>query len=81
MRGFFNFVVASATAFIGLSVANPIPITVDPGSEGDIIMTSGNTLNGTIYPSSLTNTASLQLSLQNNLGDNGKSFYPLPSHA
>lgn len=79
MRGFFNLAVASATAFMGLSVATPLPITVDPGSPGDIIMTSGNTLNGTSYPSNLTNTASLQLSLQNNLGDNGKCL--LPSHA
>ncbi|KAK7984702.1 hypothetical protein PG988_002324 [Apiospora saccharicola] len=75
MRGFFNLAVASATAFIGLSVATPVPITqVDPGSAGEIIMTSGNTLNGTIYPSKLTNTASLQLSLQNNLGDNVNAY-------
>ncbi|KAK8016689.1 hypothetical protein PG993_014878 [Apiospora rasikravindrae] len=74
MRGFFNLAVATATAFIGLSVATPIPITVDPGSAGDIIMTSGNTLNGTIYPSTLTNTASLQLSLQNNLGNNVNAY-------
>ncbi|KAK7961943.1 laminaripentaose-producing beta-1 3-glucanase [Apiospora aurea] len=74
MRGFFSLAVASATAFIGLSVATPIPITVDPGSEGDIIMTSGNTLNGTMYPTTLTNTASLQLSLQNSLGDNVNAY-------
>ncbi|KAK8061896.1 glycoside hydrolase family 64 protein [Apiospora phragmitis] len=74
MRGLFNLAVASATAFLGLSVATPLPITVDPGSAGDIIMTSGNTLNGTKYPSKLANTASLQLSLQNNLGDNVNAY-------
>ncbi|KAK6821085.1 hypothetical protein PG987_015485 [Apiospora arundinis] len=74
MRGFLNLAVASATAWIGLSVANPIPITVDPGSAGDIIMTAGNTLNGTSYPTNLTTSDSLQLSLQNSLGDNVNAY-------
>ncbi|KAK8104355.1 uncharacterized protein PG998_011388 [Apiospora kogelbergensis] len=76
MRGFFNLAVASATALIGLSIANPIPVTQvdDSGSGSDIIMTAGNTLNGTLYPTNLTTSDTLQLSLQNNLGNNVNAY-------
>ncbi|KAI0382544.1 glycoside hydrolase family 64 protein [Hypomontagnella monticulosa] len=79
MRGFFNFAVATAMAFIARTIAAPTPIVVTPGDKGDIIITKENTLNSTApaHNDSFAINAynPLKISLVNNFGGGNLNVY------
>ncbi|KAJ2894862.1 putative glucan endo- -beta-glucosidase protein [Zalerion maritima] len=69
MRGLFSLAVATAAAFVGRSIAAPLPLTVSPGDEDDVMITAENTVNGTTTlqePASILNP--LDIALVNNFG-------------
>ncbi|KAI1378009.1 glycoside hydrolase family 64 protein [Hypoxylon crocopeplum] len=74
MRAFLNLAVAVATAFITQTLA--APIVVNPGSEGDIVITKENTVNGTHVPENPTVASNpLKIALVNNFGGNQLNVY------
>jgi hypothetical protein len=69
MRGIFGLAIATATTFIGYTLAIPKPIVVTPGDEDDIIITAENTVNGTHVPEDpVINRNPLKFTVHNNFG-------------
>ncbi|KAI1768400.1 glycoside hydrolase family 64 protein [Hypoxylon sp. FL1150] len=76
MRAFFNLAVAAATTFITQTIAAPLPIVVQPGTVGDIVITSDNTVNGThAAVTATTGSNPLTISLVNNFAGGSLNAY------